>query len=242
MAWADFVNKGFDAATSAIQNKRDKKAVEQERKRNLAMIKELDYEPMYASQTVPTFQKAKSPIARSYLESMLMGNNPDATFSGAPNAALTKQRQQASQNAMFGTPEQRMAQQRAANAATPWAVKTPTRKVVGDKADNAMWISENTAYGDKDINKNLHDAVNSTLKKGQMPKTHGSDLKGGLGTMTEVALVSQLTKEYGSPDAAAAAVRKYGDVMAALDNAPSKKMQDWRKDKALWEAPPKRKN
>lgn len=223
MAIGALVDKAYNAGSSALQNKRDKKAVEQERKRNLSLIKELDYEPMYASETVPTYQKTKSPVARSYLESMLMGNNPSSTFSGAPNAKLTKQRQQTSQNAMFGTPEQRIAQQRAIDLEQPYKVKTPTRKVVGDKADSAMWTAENFPYANKGVNKNLYDTINATSKNGQMPTVKGSDIRGGIGAHTELIAVEELSKAYGGPDAAAAAVRQYGGVMEALKNAPKRK-------------------
>jgi hypothetical protein len=122
----------------AKEDKANKEAIEKDKRERMGLMQSLDYEPMYASQNVPTYQKTKSPVARSYLESFLMGNNPNATFSGAPNAAATKKGQQYQQNAMFGTPEQRIAQQRAVDAETPWKVTPPTRPVVGTQSEEAL--------------------------------------------------------------------------------------------------------
>jgi hypothetical protein len=131
------VGGAFNLGTNFLRAKRDKAAADRERKANMKLIEGLDWEPMYASETVPTYQRTQSPVARSYLESFLMGNNPDATFSGSPNAKVVKAQQQQAQNQMFGTPEQRIAQQRAYEATTPWKVQTPTRPVVGDRNDGA---------------------------------------------------------------------------------------------------------
>ncbi len=141
------------------------KLAKEQQKAGMQLINELDYEPMYASQNVPTFQRSKSPVARSYLESFLAGNNPSATFSGAPNAKVTKARQQGAQNQMFGTIEQRIAAQRAMEAETPWKVTPPERKINPNRATNpgaAQWTVENSDLAGYGVNKEINDAVTST--------------------------------------------------------------------------------
>ena len=125
--------------TAAAKNK---KSAEHDRAERMALINQMDFEPMYASAQVPTYQKTQSPVARSYLESFLMGNNPNATFSGAPNAGATQKAQQSQQNAMFGTPEARVARQREIDAATPWKVTPPTRTVLQNSGE-ALFAAEN---------------------------------------------------------------------------------------------------
>ncbi len=124
-------------------NKENRKAADRARKQTFDTINSLDWEPMYASDTVPAYQKTQSPVARSYLESFLAGNNPNMTFSGAPNAGFTKARQQASQDAMFGTMDQRIAQQRALEASNPYQVQTPTRPVMSGQAKEAIYKGSN---------------------------------------------------------------------------------------------------
>lgn len=115
-----------------VGSKRQRDEIAKERRRQMQLLEGMDkggaFEPMYASERAPTFQRSQSPVARSYLESFLMGNNPDATFSGAPDAANVKAQQQSSQNAMFGSPEERMAKQQEYFAQTPWAVKPPSQE------------------------------------------------------------------------------------------------------------------
>jgi len=103
----------------------------------MAMLEGMDkqgaFEPMYASERAPTFQRSQSPVARAYLESMLMGNNPDSTFSGEVNADVTKQQQQASRDQVFGTPEQLKAKQDELFAQTPWKVTPPNKPMPGEE-------------------------------------------------------------------------------------------------------------
>lgn len=229
MAAADFVKGVFNLGTSYLQRDRDRKAVADQRKRDLALIKELDWEPMYASETVPTYQRTQSPVARSYLESFLAGNNPAATFSGAPNAQLTKQRQQQSQDQMFGTMQERIAQQRAMEATTPWKVQTPTRPVVGQKGESALWTAENPQYAQRNVNKNLYDAINENggTPLGKLPVSKGDELKGGIGAIMGARMAEQLAEAYGSADAAAEAVRRYGNIEDAMKNANAPKKQSY---------------
>jgi hypothetical protein len=145
------VQDSFTLGGKVKEAKENVRAAREARKANLELVKSLDYEPMYASQTVPTYQRTQSPVARSYIESFLMGNNPDSIRSGSPNAGVKRQAAQTQQNAMFGTPEQRLQQQRAYEATTPWKVETPTRPVVGEKAKIATSVAENPILAQQDI-------------------------------------------------------------------------------------------
>lgn len=138
-------------------NKMNAKAVAQARQQNLDTINSLDWEPMYASQTVPQYQKTQSPVARSYLESFLMGNNPNMTFSGSPNAGFVKQQQQQQQNAMFGTPDQRVQQQNQWLASNPYQVQTPTRPVMGEQSKKAAYVIGNPNASHAGVDPKLHD-------------------------------------------------------------------------------------
>lgn len=118
-------------AGGMMANRQNAKAARQNKKDQIGLIDKLDWDPMYASDTTPMYKPTQSPVARAYLESMLTGSNPDTTYSTRPNAAATKATQQASQNAMYGTPEERVAQQRALQSQPLYTVPTPTRSVTG---------------------------------------------------------------------------------------------------------------
>lgn len=142
MAATDFIKSVFNAGFGAKQRKEDRQARDRDTERRFKLLEQMDFEPMYASDTTPTYQRTESPIARSYLESFLMGNNPMATRSTAPNAQVTKAMQQRQQNEMFGTPAQRVARQQQVQAATPWAVTTPTRPVITQQRENAQFTAK----------------------------------------------------------------------------------------------------
>lgn len=116
-----------NAIAGAVAAKKNREAAEKDRKARMQMIESMDFKPMYASDTTPTFQRTESPVARSYLESFLMGTNPNATFSGAPNAQAVKANQQAMENQTFGTPQQRVQRQQQILQETPWKVTAPTQ-------------------------------------------------------------------------------------------------------------------
>lgn len=142
----DSMLRGFGGMVgTAVMNKKNRKAAEQSKREGIDLINSLDYTPTYASETTPTYQKTQSPVARSYLESFLAGNNPNMTFSGSPNAQRVKANQQIAQDQMFGTMQERIAQQRAADAATPWKVQTPTRPVVTPQNQAAGFQAQNPA-------------------------------------------------------------------------------------------------
>lgn len=141
------------------ENKRNQKAADAARRQRFEMIDKIDWEPMYASQTVPQYQKSQSPLARSVIDSFLMGNNPNATMSTAPNAALIKARQQEQQNQMFGTPEQRLAQQNAVTSTNPYTFKTPTRPVMGEQMQEAKYQGQAPEMNGWGFSKDTYDKL-----------------------------------------------------------------------------------
>jgi hypothetical protein len=92
------------------RNRRDAKKAA---KANRAYVGSLDWEPTYASAQAPQMQVSESPVARSYLESLLTGNNPDLTMRNAPNADNTKMLQQQSKDQMYGTVPEMLAREAA---------------------------------------------------------------------------------------------------------------------------------
>lgn len=141
------------------ENKENARAMAEARRQRFEMIDKIDWEPMYASQTVPQYQKSQSPLARSVIDSFLMGNNPLSTRSSAPNAALIKARQQEQQNQMFGTPEQRLAQQNAITSTNPYTFKTPTRPVMGQQMQEAKYQGQAPELNGWGIDRDTYDKL-----------------------------------------------------------------------------------
>jgi hypothetical protein len=110
-------------------SKKTLEAEEKAREQGISLLDQLDWEPEYASQHVPTYQKTNSPIARSYLESLMLGQNPDATFEGATNARAIKAAQQRTTNNLYGDLGARAAQAAAVQQETPWKVTPPSRVI-----------------------------------------------------------------------------------------------------------------
>lgn len=141
---------------------KNNKATKQDATRNMAFAQSLDWEPEYASAHAPTYQKTQSPVADSYLESFLLGNNPDATFSGSPNAGAVKAQQQARTNNMYGTPQARHDMQQQLLSQTPWKVEAPTRAVEPDKEKTFKAV--NPEYGNLGLTQQMVDDI--TAKTG----------------------------------------------------------------------------
>jgi hypothetical protein len=135
------------AVDLAYSGKKNIKAEEEAVKKRLALLDSLDWQPEYASQHVPTYQKTQSPIARSYLESMLLGQNPDSTFSGATNAKYKKAAQQRTMDSLYGSMPQRAAESARVQQETPWQVTPPTRQIAPPKA---LTVSERRAQAEQD--------------------------------------------------------------------------------------------
>lgn len=142
-----------------VTNNKNRKFAERQRKQQMDLINSLDWEPEYASNNVPAYQKTKSPIAGSWLDSYLMGDNPAAISSTAPNAQILKAQAQARQNANFGTPAERLAEQRAIQASNPYQVTPPTRPVMGPKSQDAAYSIENPGAKGWGVDRELHDSL-----------------------------------------------------------------------------------
>ncbi len=140
---------GFGDAIMGIAKKSDAKKNEKDR---LKAINQLDWQPAYASEYAPTFKKAESPVARSFIESFLSGANPAAIRPGTPGAQVAKATAQAQQNEMFGTPQERVARQRQLEQETPWKVRTPQRNVQTSHAQGTMASGDELlkAFGSKE--------------------------------------------------------------------------------------------
>ncbi len=199
---------------TAVQGKYNKNAARANEKyaaaqqrAGMQLINSLDYEPMYASERVPTFQRSQSPVARSYIESYLMGNNPDSISSTRAGAGAAKARAQLQQNQMFGTPDDRLQQQRAYMATTPWQVTPPTRSVKSTIATpDVDWNVQNADFAAAGINKDLNDALTATgTNLPALRDLSGNRKKSGLDAFLQLnqqsSGVEDLLKNYYNGDA-----------------------------------------
>lgn len=128
MADTSGVKQMVGGIVGMVQAAKNKKAQREENDTQLNLIKSLDWTPTTTAELAPTYQRSQSPVARSYLESFLLGSNPDSVMPGDPMAAQKKRQMQYAQNQQFGTPEQRLAQQSAYRQTTPWSVQPALEK------------------------------------------------------------------------------------------------------------------
>jgi hypothetical protein len=127
---AGLFEKGFGALAGYFGQRKNARAQQTARKDRMSLVDQLDWEPAYASENAPTYQKTKSPVARGYLESLLLGQNPDATWEGETNAKYKKAAQQRTTNNLYGNVAQRAAESAAVQKETPWKVtQRPTTPV-----------------------------------------------------------------------------------------------------------------
>ncbi len=99
------------------------------RRERMDLVNSMDWEPELASTNVTPYQKTNSPVARAYVESLLLGQNPDLTFSGETNADFKRAAQERTSANLYGTPAELAAKGAAAQAENPYEVTTPTRPV-----------------------------------------------------------------------------------------------------------------
>ena len=134
MVMAAIAAAGIGAAALgnwAAARKKRKNAI-QDRAQQLDFTRSLNWNPVYAKDLMNTpYQKTKSPLARSYLDSILTGNNPDMTFSGEPNAAQTKAEQAVRKEQMYGSNQDLLAQSEQERSTNPYTVSTPTAPAGG---------------------------------------------------------------------------------------------------------------
>lgn len=187
----------FNLGGKVKQAKEQRATAKEEAERNLRTIQSLDWEPMYSSQTIPQYQKSQSPVARSFLESFLAGNNPAATFSGSPNAAVNKAVQQKQQNAMFGTMGERLYKQRQIDSYNPYQVKTPTRPVVTEKGKSAQTVQQYPIMADNGV-------TDPRLAQALISSKMFNEKSGKWSSVVNGARVQQMLKAYGGDQAAVA--------------------------------------
>jgi hypothetical protein len=114
-----------------MQSKADEKAAaaelanaERMRAEAFGIANQLNWEPDYVSDLVQPYQKAQSPVARSFLESLLTGANPSMVQSTRLGANRLQAGAQAGFDEQTGGWDQLLARQREADQQTPWAPKT----------------------------------------------------------------------------------------------------------------------
>jgi hypothetical protein len=93
------------------------------RTQGLDMVANQDWEPELASDHIGTYQRSQSPVARSFLESFLTGNNPAAVQDVRLGSQRDAAKKQAGFDQAYGGFDQLRRKQRAMEEATPWAVK-----------------------------------------------------------------------------------------------------------------------
>lgn len=108
--------------------KKNREETARNARRNSLMVESMDWTPTYANNLMSNggqYQKTESPLADSYLESILTGSNPDTVFSGSPNAAGAKQAKLAQREQQFGKPADLLARQRKVQSTNPYQTWTP---------------------------------------------------------------------------------------------------------------------
>lgn len=128
MAKAGDIALGVLHPAKAIQVKAEKEAADKAlkaarglRKENLDLAGQLNWEPDYVSDIMPAYQRAQSPVARSFLESLLTGANPSMVQGTRLGADRLRAGAQANFDAQTGGWDALLARQREVERETPWA-------------------------------------------------------------------------------------------------------------------------
>lgn len=200
---AGLIESGMALGAGFLGAKRARNQAEKDKKNRLKLIESMDWEPMYAAETVPTYQHSRSPVARSFLESFLMGTNPAATYSGTPNAQALQAAQQRRENQLFGTPEARLQQQRQMESETPWKVNVPTRKVVPN--NDATFTAQAPKLKEMGLNDNLRWAVLGV--QGGKEALGNNGVTFATAATGKIPELSRLIEQYGDPDKLADDIR-----------------------------------
>jgi hypothetical protein len=114
-----------------ITAKMDQKAADKQarnanrmRRESMDLVQRLNWEPDYVSDLAQPFKKAQSPVARSFLESLLTGANPSMVQSTRLGANRLQAGAQAGFDQQTGGWDELLARQREVEQQTPWAPKT----------------------------------------------------------------------------------------------------------------------
>jgi len=153
---ANIFERGAGALFGWVGAKKSERQAKRAREEQIALIDRMDWDPMYASENAPTYQKTQSPVARAYLESILTGSNPDTTWEGSTNAAYKKAAQQRTQDNLYGTMPERVARQAEVQQQTPWKVEPPAR-VVGAMKPPTGPLDDITQLPDYQLSKILRE-------------------------------------------------------------------------------------
>lgn len=116
--------KYMEGKAAERQADQDRKDAEMFRQQSMDLAGQLNWEPDYVSDIMPTYQRAQSPLARAVLESILTGSNPSSVSSTRPGAAQLQAGAQGQFDQQFGGWDALLERQRAAEQATPWAAGT----------------------------------------------------------------------------------------------------------------------
>lgn len=111
-----------------VSAKKNREEAARNKRRNTQMVEGMDWTPTYANNLMSgggQYKKTESPLAESYLQSILTGSNPDMVFSGSPNAGAVKQEKIAARADQFGSPDELLARQRKVQSANPYQTWTP---------------------------------------------------------------------------------------------------------------------
>ena len=109
----------------ADQKAADKQVENAERLRQEGMdlTQQLNWEPDYVSDLMAPYQRTQSPVARSFLESLLTGANPSMVSSTRHGADRLRAGAQAGFDEQTGGWDSLLARQREIESQTPWAPK-----------------------------------------------------------------------------------------------------------------------
>jgi hypothetical protein len=142
----DLINAGVGMATA---EKKEKNAAARAKAANdeyWARIDAANWEPEYASQHAPKFQKSSSPVARAYLESFLTGTNPAMVQGTALGADEAKATATQDFNQRYGGWDKIQAKQNAyANDNSRYAVTPITRQVRDESRETGIkhpWLAQ----------------------------------------------------------------------------------------------------
>lgn len=122
--------KALEAQAKKEQAKKDLANAQQMRQQGMDLAGKLNWEPNYVSSMIGPYQKTVSPIARSFLESLLTGASPSNVQGTRLGADRQKAAAQSNFDQQFGGWDALQARQQAAEQATPWAVKPPQAPAV----------------------------------------------------------------------------------------------------------------
>lgn len=115
-----------------MEANRNRRAAEKDAEERMAFVNDLDWQPEYAADYAPAYKKSQSPVARAYLESILSGANPDLVPDYRQGASDAKSDAQTRQNAMYGTPEERVKKQQEILGEPLYEIKRPERTISPD--------------------------------------------------------------------------------------------------------------